>query len=41
VKKIMTNNGFSAACAHLGGMACVRIMMATGHLYAIIVKDLP
>jgi hypothetical protein len=41
VQKITTKNGFSAACAHLGGMKCVPIMKATEHLYVIIVKDLP
>jgi hypothetical protein len=40
-KKVTTKNGFSAACAHLGGMECVPIMQATEHLYVIIVKDLP
>jgi hypothetical protein len=37
VKKITTKNGFSAACAHLGGMKCVPFRKAMEHLYVIIV----
>jgi hypothetical protein len=37
VKKIMTKNGFSAACAHLGGMKFVPIMKAREHLYVTTV----